>query len=235
MGHKKTIEMTPNRTFSSALSEFCKDLKFDAGNYDLVHTTSSKTLPTSDLTIPWRLCGYPARTTFNVQKKRLNLPSDVEVNVALQLPPEYKSEKLIRKFLSNTRLWDVLSFWEVERGINITKRVDKQGTKEVYMQPVVRFISNEIGTCSDLQRMTLADIGLAQRSGVLTVQHRCTGLSLNEYFDQQVRLHEQLKLNPNKSVPAKDLEEARKERELERESKETMELQFQFRFFFVLQ
>eukprot|EP01126_Amoeba_proteus_P060376 TRINITY_DN797_c0_g2_i30.p1 TRINITY_DN797_c0_g2~~TRINITY_DN797_c0_g2_i30.p1 ORF type:complete len:201 (-),score=50.01 TRINITY_DN797_c0_g2_i30:903-1505(-) len=77
--------------------------------------------------------------------------------------------------------------------------------------------------------MTLADIGLAQRSGVLTVQHRCTGLSLNEYFDQQVRLHEQLKLNPNKSVPAKDLEEARKERELERESKETMELQFQFR------
>jgi hypothetical protein len=139
-GKKETFELAANDTLFSVLQKFCAGLGWDvcingsrcittqANNYTLIHNKSSKVLPVAQLSVPWRLAGYPNRTTFSVQRRPasevaksgvegalLSLPlfsvslSKIEVNVALTLPQELKAgPRLVAKFPSTTKVWEVL-------------------------------------------------------------------------------------------------------------------------------
>jgi len=109
------------------------------------------------------------------------------VNVALQVT----SGRYINKFLATTSLWDILKYWEKEKGLNLTADGDvppnSSDKTKYYMQPVITYTTKEIGTNADLRTTTLAKLGLTDGTGLLRLLHKYTTMQLDEFlkFDEQ--------------------------------------------------
>jgi len=161
-----------------------------------------------------------ARKTTNTEPQ--------EVNVALQTP----SGRLINKFSPGVSLWDILNYWEKEKGLNLTADGDipPNSTDNIkyYMQPVITYTTKEIGTNAELRSTTLSTLGLTSGSGMLRLLHKYTTLPYEEFLklDEQNAVKEKVvEENLSKEVEAKRLQEQKEKEErarLERESSEAL-------------
>jgi len=158
-----------------------------------------------DLSLTFRLSGLPSNAKLTLVKRTST--ANQEVTIGLQTP---KNERLVGKFPPPTSLWDILRYWEQEKGLNFTTDSDilpdSPDKVRVYMQPVITYTTKEIGTNEDLRSMTLGKLGLTSGNGLLRLCHKYTTIPIEMFLTmdaQNASLQQMAFIQEQKKTPRK--------------------------------
>jgi len=214
--------MKPNNTIAEGLIQFCKKVGLSEDNWVVLNGRKEV-----DISLTYRLSGLPAHAKLVLKKSEVPLQLQ-DVNIALQ----FSNNRFINKFPSSTTLWDILKYWEKEKGINLTTDgeilPDSKDKTKVYMQPVITYTTKEIGTNAELRATTLAKLGLISGNGLLRLLHKYTTMPLDEFLKRDGQSVATEKINEEKEnqiLLEKRLQESKERQEqaiIEREKIEAI-------------
>jgi len=195
---KGSVPVKPNTTIAEAVSNFCKKVGLEEDGWTVIN--QKKEL---DLSLTYRLSGLPSNAKLTLVKRTST--ANQEVTIGLQTP---QNERLVGKFSPSTSLWDILKYWEKEKGLNFTTDSDiLPGERtRVYMQPVITYTAKEIGTNEDLRSMTLLKLGLTNGNGLLRLCHKFTTIPIDMFITmdaQNASLQEMAMIQEQKKTPRK--------------------------------
>jgi len=176
MDQKKQRYQSSPTTIAEGLIQFCKKYALPEDNW--IVTNGRKEV---DLSLTYRLSGLPTHAKLTLSRKAASTEPQ-EVNVALQI----SSNRLIHKFPPAVSLWEILKYWEKEKGLNLTNDGDilpnSKDKIKYYMQPVITYTTKEIGTNADLRSTTLAKLGLTSGNGMLRLLHKYTTIPIEDFL-----------------------------------------------------
>eukprot|EP00190_Bangiopsis_sp_CCMP1999_P002997 CAMPEP_0198730256 /NCGR_PEP_ID=MMETSP1475-20131203/23631_1 /TAXON_ID= ORGANISM="Unidentified sp., Strain CCMP1999" /NCGR_SAMPLE_ID=MMETSP1475 /ASSEMBLY_ACC=CAM_ASM_001111 /LENGTH=561 /DNA_ID=CAMNT_0044493043 /DNA_START=141 /DNA_END=1826 /DNA_ORIENTATION=- len=166
-GKKLRVPITPSTPLSKVRDEACAKLKLKAQSYGL-----SKDRHNLDLSLPFRLANLAINCRIDlVSATSSKKPSRVNVALDVEVPPgSGSSQRIIRSYLSDVTLWEVLA--GAEDGFGPGALTAASNGDDMYLQPVLTSMNRKLD--GELHRMTLASVGLVSGSVLIRVRFEKT-------------------------------------------------------------
>jgi hypothetical protein len=176
---RSTIKTTPSMSLQSVIDQACLQLNL-SGSFVLQYKKSPL-----QSTLSVRLANIPAGSKLQLIQR---FDSGLNSTVTIGLQTE-DAGRLIGQFPPTTTLWQILRFFEQQKGcvrlirINLTRltNVSKNpfSNSEMYIMPVCVFMNREFPTIRELKGVSLRELGLTSGNAGIRLLNRITTIELD--------------------------------------------------------